>query len=78
MVQRRQMEQLKAKFYCPKFKENRSILRERLCHILNTNPEKKFTLISAPAGFGKTTQLSEWRHKSRLENQTRSIKWRNY
>ena len=36
------------------------VLRPRLTGQLNSNPHHKLTLISAPAGFGKTTLLSEW------------------
>ncbi len=36
------------------------MLRPRLIERLNEGPHRKLTLISAPAGFGKTTLLSEW------------------
>ena len=34
--------------------------RPRLIELLNTGLYRKLTLISAPAGFGKTTMLSDW------------------
>jgi LuxR family maltose regulon positive regulatory protein len=34
--------------------------RPRLLELLNTGLYRKLTLISAPAGFGKTTMLSDW------------------
>ncbi len=34
--------------------------RPRLIERLNAGQHRKLTLISAPAGFGKTTLLSEW------------------
>ena len=34
--------------------------RPRLIERLNAGLDRKLTLISAPAGFGKTTMLSEW------------------
>ncbi len=34
--------------------------RSHLTDRLNEGLQRKFTLISAPAGFGKTTLLSEW------------------
>src|SRR4028119_2267368 len=36
------------------------VLRPRLVARLNEGLHRKLTLISAPAGFGKTTLLSEW------------------
>ncbi|HEU5103684.1 MAG TPA: AAA family ATPase, partial [Roseiflexaceae bacterium] len=36
------------------------VLRPRLSERLNEGLQRKLTLISAPAGFGKTTLLSEW------------------
>lgn len=42
------------------------MIRERLLHSLNQIVQKKVTLISAPAGFGKSTIVSEWIHQSHL------------
>ncbi len=50
---------LETKMYIPPFKEN-SVCRTSLIKKINTGIEKKLTLISAPAGYGKTTLLSEW------------------
>ncbi|RKZ84235.1 MAG: LuxR family transcriptional regulator, partial [Gammaproteobacteria bacterium] len=36
------------------------VSRQRLFTKLNTAKDSKLTLISAPAGFGKTTLASEW------------------
>src|SRR5215210_2964614 len=36
------------------------VLRSRLLDRLNAGLHRKLTLIAAPAGFGKTTLLSEW------------------
>ncbi len=36
------------------------VSRERLLEVLNGGMHRKLTLISAPAGYGKTTLLSEW------------------
>jgi LuxR family maltose regulon positive regulatory protein len=44
--------------------------RPRLTERLNQGMRGKLTLISAPAGFGKTTLLSEW-----AENSQRSVAW---
>jgi LuxR family transcriptional regulator, maltose regulon positive regulatory protein len=35
--------------------------RPRLAELLAEGMNRKLTLVSAPAGFGKTTLLSEWR-----------------
>jgi LuxR family maltose regulon positive regulatory protein len=40
--------------------ENEVIRGVRLIERLNAGCHTKFTLVSAPAGFGKTTLLSEW------------------
>ena len=36
------------------------VSRERLLEMLNEGVHRKLTLISAPAGYGKSTLLSEW------------------
>ena len=50
---------LTTKLYIPPPRAN-AVLRSRLIDRLNTSLHRKLTLISAPAGFGKTTLLSEW------------------
>ena len=42
------------------------VLRPRLIDKLNKGLHRKMTLISAPAGFGKTTLVSEWVKNLRL------------
>src|SRR4030065_922365 len=49
------------------------VLRPRLVERLNAGLHHKLTLISAPAGFGKTTLVSEWVAGSeRLEPKVRA------
>ncbi|MEM8804561.1 MAG: LuxR C-terminal-related transcriptional regulator [Cyanobacteria bacterium P01_G01_bin.38] len=48
---------LETKLYRPKWSADR-VSRPRL--INRINPQRKLTLVSAPAGFGKTTLLAEW------------------
>jgi LuxR family maltose regulon positive regulatory protein len=40
------------------------VSRPRLLELLNKGMERKLTLLSAPAGFGKVTMLCEWIHAS--------------
>lgn len=50
---------LKTKIYIPPSRPN-TVLRPRLSDQLSAGVHGRLTLISAPAGFGKTTLLSEW------------------
>ena len=50
---------LSTKLYIPLPRTN-VVLRPRLIERLNEGLDRKLTLISAPAGFGKTTLVSEW------------------
>ncbi len=53
------VEILSTKLFIPRPRKN-LISRQRLIDRLNAGQDKKLTLIAAPAGFGKTTLLSEW------------------
>src|ERR671916_1217636 len=50
---------LATKLYIPP-PQPRAVLRPRLVERLNEGLHQKLTLISAPAGFGKTTLVSDW------------------
>src|SRR5262245_1601474 len=50
---------LATKLYIPPPRPN-VVLRPRLIERLNEGLQRKLTLISAPAGFGKTTLLASW------------------
>ena len=50
---------LATKMHVPEWRHG-SISRPRLIAALDRRPGRKLTLISAPAGFGKTTLLAEW------------------
>jgi LuxR family maltose regulon positive regulatory protein len=50
---------LQTKLYVPKLRRS-LVARPRLHEHLSRGAESKLTLISAPAGFGKTTLLAEW------------------
>lgn len=60
---------LETKLYVPR--PRRSLVsRPRLQERLTRGAESRLTLLSAPAGFGKTTLLAEW-----LSAQQRSVAW---
>ena len=50
---------LETKLYAPRWRRG-VVPRPRLSERLNRGAESKLTLVSAPAGFGKTTLLAEW------------------
>ena len=50
---------LETKLYIPKWRAG-LVSRPRLVERLDQGTERKLTLVSAPAGFGKTTLLAEW------------------
>lgn len=50
---------LTTKFFIPPTRPER-VSRPRLVALLDTSAARKLTLISAPAGFGKSTLLAEW------------------
>jgi len=52
---------LQTKLYIPPSRPN-LVSRPRLIERLNAGLYRKLTLVSAPAGFGKTTCISEWVH----------------
>src|SRR5437763_4664077 len=50
---------LATKLYLPRLRPN-VVSRPRLIERLNEGLHRNLTLIAAPAGFGKTTLISEW------------------
>src|ERR1035438_4491140 len=50
------------------------VARERLLTQLDAGLERKLTLLSAPAGFGKTTLVSQWVAGCRNDQQP-SVAW---
>src|SRR5437660_8227248 len=50
---------LATKLYLPRLRPN-VVSRPRLLERLNEGLHRKLSLIAAPAGFGKTTLISEW------------------
>lgn len=53
------IELLRTKLFIPRPRKGQ-VLRSGLVDRLNSGLDKKLTLIAAPAGFGKTTLLSQW------------------
>jgi LuxR family maltose regulon positive regulatory protein len=62
-------ELLSTKFFIPRPRAN-LIVRPHLIERINTGLDRKVTLIAAPAGFGKTTLLSEW-----IPHSPRRVAW---
>ena len=56
---------LKAKLYVPRCRPN-AVSRPRLHERLNEGVRRELTVVSAPAGFGKTTLLADWSRRSEL------------
>jgi ATP/maltotriose-dependent transcriptional regulator MalT len=54
---------LVSKLFIPHVRPER-VLRARLVELLNDGLQRKLTLVSAPAGFGKTTLLAQWIEQS--------------
>ncbi len=56
---------LTSKLYIPPYRPE-FVSRQRLIELLNAGLHGKLTLVSTPAGFGKTMLISEWvRHYGR-------------
>lgn len=53
------------KLFVPQVRPNR-VARTRLIDLLNEGVSRRITVITAPAGYGKTTLLSEWVVQSAL------------
>ena len=60
------------KLYVPKLRRG-LVARPRLLERMGNGAEAKLTLVSAPAGFGKTTVLAAWLHEASGEG--RCIAW---
>jgi LuxR family maltose regulon positive regulatory protein len=60
---------IKTKVHIPKTRSD-LVRRTRLEDLLNTDQKIKLTLISAPAGFGKTALLCDW-----VQNVERPVAW---
>ncbi|HEV2885745.1 MAG TPA: LuxR C-terminal-related transcriptional regulator [Jatrophihabitans sp.] len=63
---------VQTKLYIPKLRRA-LVARPRLSERLRRGAESSLTLISAPAGFGKTTLLAEWLAHASADN--RSVAW---
>jgi LuxR family transcriptional regulator, maltose regulon positive regulatory protein len=56
---------LKTKLYIPSARSKR-VTRNRLLALLEESAARELTLVSAPAGYGKTTLLAEWAATTQL------------
>jgi LuxR family maltose regulon positive regulatory protein len=60
------------KLYVPKLRRG-LVARPRLLERMGNGAEARLTLVSAPAGFGKTTVLAAWLHEASAEG--RCVAW---
>jgi LuxR family maltose regulon positive regulatory protein len=65
---------LTTKLYIPRVRPE-LVSRPRLVERLNAGRHRKLTLISAPAGFGKTTLLSEWTRRRGRGSMPLHVAW---
>ena len=65
---------LDTKLYIPPLRRN-LVRRPHLIERLNAGLHRKLTLVSAPAGFGKTTLLSEWVQAMAEESPPAAVAW---
>src|SRR5215208_7878927 len=56
---------LRAKLYVPRYRAD-AVPSSRLHERLDEGARRDFTVVSAPAGFGKTTLLADWSQRSEL------------
>jgi LuxR family transcriptional regulator, maltose regulon positive regulatory protein len=65
---------LETKLYVPRSRR-RVVPRPRLAELLDRGTESKLVLVSAPAGFGKTTLVAEWLAAGPAAPTERSAAW---
>ena len=73
-TQRHQVPLLEPKFHAPRLHAT-LVERKRLLEKLDAALEGKLTLLCAPAGFGKTTLISQWMENSRVRGQGLPVAW---
>ena len=66
---------VETKLYVPRLRGN-VVARPRLNRRLRDGSDAKLTLVSAPAGFGKTTLLTAWLAAPARQN--RSVAWLSF
>jgi LuxR family maltose regulon positive regulatory protein len=65
---------LEPKFHLPRLHTS-LVLRERLLTLLDTSLERRLTLLSAPAGSGKTTLVIQWIAERRAHRHFPPVAW---
>ena len=56
---------LRTKFFIPPIRSNQ-IARPRLVDLINAGLDRTLILVSAPAGYGKTTLVSSWLQETKI------------
>jgi ATP/maltotriose-dependent transcriptional regulator MalT len=72
--QRHQVPLLEPKFHAPRLHAT-LVERKRLLEKLDAALQGKLTLLCAPAGFGKTTLISQWMENNRVRGQGLPVAW---
>lgn len=65
---------LTTKLFIPTLRSN-LVQREQLVALVQKGLQGKLTLISAPAGFGKTTLACEWFYATRANSNSQKVAW---
>jgi LuxR family transcriptional regulator, maltose regulon positive regulatory protein len=63
---------IRAKLHAPRIPSD-LVCRGRLYELLDQNPSRPFTLVSAPAGYGKSTLVANWLRKANVASAWFSI-----
>ncbi|MCY9662319.1 hypothetical protein P5G65_12100 [Paenibacillus chondroitinus] len=57
---------LSTKLHIPQMRRDDLVERTAITELLNKGLQRKFTSLTAPGGYGKTTALSQWLQQSAI------------